>query len=252
MDVNSQLPIELDRQTAEEAASVLGADTIVLLPIGSCEPHGPHLTLGSDVPIARAWCKQTAVALRESGARAVVMPALPYGLSHLTEGFAGRVTLQPGTLWALLEDLVCSLEQEGVRRVVFASTHLEAQHLRVLEGVALDHTGGTAAEARVVVLDSSGVLPQGVLPALCHAGAEETSLLLAARAAAVKLDCARVLEPLSPDQEKIEDGYLAAGASRAYCGNPASATAEEGARLLAGLTRKTVETLSGVWPDLNP
>src|SRR5688572_19969204 len=102
---------DLAKCTWPEARELLGPRTVALLPIGSTEPHGPHLPLDTDVTIALAQARRAAARLGELGVTAVVLPAIAYGITRFTEGFAGRVTLRPGTLWALLEDLVLALEQ---------------------------------------------------------------------------------------------------------------------------------------------
>lgn len=234
-----------------EADEVLAADTLVLLPLGSCEPHGPHLALGAATTLARSWCRAVAEALRQSSVRVAILPAVPYGLSHLTEGFAGRVTLQPGTLWALLDDLVTSLEQEGVRRVVFASAHLEPQHLRVLEGVALDHDGRPPGRARVVVLDTARAVSPGPDGEWSHAGAQETSIALSVDGAGVRRDVASALSPVALDADKIAGGYLAAGATQAYSGDPAVATAHRGMQLMDALVQASLDAIGRAWPDLS-
>ena len=42
-------PVSLGELTTEELATLLeGSTAVALLPIGSTEPHGPHLPLGTD------------------------------------------------------------------------------------------------------------------------------------------------------------------------------------------------------------
>ena len=93
---------ELAKRTWPEARALFARDPIALLPIGATEPHGPHLPLDSDVTIALAQARAAAALLEERGVPALVLPPLAYGLTRYTEGFEGRVTLRPGTLWALL------------------------------------------------------------------------------------------------------------------------------------------------------
>ena len=45
---------ELSRLTWPEVDALERARTVVLLPVGAIEAHGPHLPLGTDVIIARA------------------------------------------------------------------------------------------------------------------------------------------------------------------------------------------------------
>ena len=120
---------DLGERSMGEAADCFRPDAIVLLPVGSTEPHGPHLPLDTDVTIALAQCRRAAELLGELGVRASVLPPIPYGVTNYTEGFPGRVTIRPGTLWALVEDVIASLEQEGVRQIVLVNGHLEPAHV---------------------------------------------------------------------------------------------------------------------------
>ena len=104
---------DLAKRTWPEADGLFGPDTVVILPIGSTEPHGPHLPLDTDVTIAIAQAHRAAERLDQEGVKTVVLPAIPYGLTNFTDGFAGTISLRPGTLWAVLEDIVISVGRTG-------------------------------------------------------------------------------------------------------------------------------------------
>src|SRR5882672_2962745 len=126
--------IELAKLTWPEAAGVLNERTVAIVPIGCTEPHGPHLPLDTDVTIALAQSRRAAELLAGERVQAIVLPPIAYGITNFTDGFAGRVTIQPATLWALLDDLVTALEQQRVLQVVFSNGHLEPAHVEVLRG----------------------------------------------------------------------------------------------------------------------
>ena len=250
---------DLAKRTWPEAAGLLSSDTVAILPIGSTEPHGPHLPLDTDVTIALAQATRAAERLVERGVRAVVLPPLAYGLTDYTYGFAGRVTLRPGTLWALIEDIVVSLEQHDVRQVVFSNGHLEPAHVKVLRGVALDHAGRGQNRAQVLLADNTRrrwaqTLGDEFASGDCHAGRYEPSLVLAARPGDVRADELAGLEPVRIDLvEKMKAGvrsFRDAGADRAYCGDPAAATAAEGQELIERLSDMIVATAEEAWPEL--
>ncbi len=252
---------ELGKLTWPEARARFGADLVCLLPVGATEPHGPHLPLDTDVTIARAQALRAAELLERRGIGALVLPPVAYGLTHYTEGFEGRVTLRPGTLWALLEDVVDSLEEQGVRRVVFCNAHLEPAHVRILRGVAKDHAERTQHLAQVVFPDNTRrrwaeTLGDEFRSGDCHAGRYESSIVLAADPEGVREDERRALAPLRVDLiEKMKEGarsFVQAGATDAYCGDPAAATAEEGRALIDALAAMTVTAIEEAWPDLVP
>jgi len=252
-------PTELAKLTWPEARARFGADLVVLLPIGSTEPHGPHLPLDTDVTIAAAQTRAAAEELARRGVETLVLPALPYGVTYYTDGFEGRVTLRTGTLWHVLDDVVESLEEQGVRRIVFSNAHLEPAHVQVLRGVALDHARRTEEKAQVVFPDNTRRRWAATLGAEfqsgdCHAGRYETSLVLAADPAAVRAEAARALAPVAIELlEKMKGGvrsFVQAGAREAYCGDPAAASAAEGRELVAALARMVVASVEEAWPEL--
>ena len=91
---------DLAKKTWEEARALFTADAVAILPIASTEPHGPHLPLDTDVTIAVAQARRAVERLRAEGVTAFMLPPVAYGVTRFTQGFAGRVGLRPGTLWA--------------------------------------------------------------------------------------------------------------------------------------------------------
>jgi creatinine amidohydrolase len=250
---------ELSKTTWPEAKALFGPSTVAILPIGSTEPHGPHLPLDTDVTIAQAQARRSAERLSEESVCAVVLPPLAYGLTNFTAGFAGRVTIRPGTLWALLEDIVMALEQQDVRQVVFANAHLEPEHVAILRGVAADHVERAPGRGQVLFPDNTrrrwaGTLGDEFKSGDCHAGRYESSLVLAASPGDVREKERAALEPLEIGLiEKMKSGvksFQDAGAVEAYCGDPASASAEEGRAWVERLADMTVESVRETWPDL--
>ena len=59
--------LRLAKRTWPEARELFGPDLVALVPIGSTEPHGPHLPLDVDVTIAEAQARTIAAELEEQG-----------------------------------------------------------------------------------------------------------------------------------------------------------------------------------------
>jgi creatinine amidohydrolase len=227
--------------------------------VGSTEPHGPHLPLDVDVTIALAQSRRAAEMLSGEGVVAVVVPPIAYGITNYTDGFAGRITLRPGTLWALLEDLVNSLEQQEVRQIVLVNGHLEPAHVQILRGIEVDHPARGRQKAQVVFADVTrrrwaSTLGEEFASGDCHAGRYETSLVLAADPHSVRESARAKLPPVKIDLlAKMNAGvrtFIEAGASEAYCGDPARASAAEGAERIEQLARVVVESVREAWPEL--
>lgn len=249
---------EWAKRTWVEARDAVDARAIALVPIGCTEPHGPHLPLDTDVTIALAQSRRAVELFAQVGLSASVLPAIAYGVTNYTEGFAGRITLRPGTLWALIEDVIEALEQEGIRRIVLVNGHLEPAHVAVLRGVVLDHAVCSASKAQAIVADNTrrrfaSRLGEEFAGGDCHAGRYETSIVLHADPTAVRATRERlpaVKVDLLAQMAKGVRSFRDAGASAAYCGDPASASAAEGRERVDELARIVVDAAREAWPDL--
>ena len=88
----------------------------------------------------------------------------------------------------------------------------------------------------------------------CHAGSYESSIILAADGDSVRTEELSKLEPVAIQLiEKMREGvknFEAAGAAQAYCGDPASASAEEGEHLIEKLGEMIYLSARETWPEL--
>lgn len=250
---------DLAKCTWPEARALFGPRTVAIVPVGATEPHGPHLPLDTDVTIARAQSLRGAELLEAEGVPAVVLPPVCYGITRLAEGFEGRITLRPGTLWALMEDLIESLAEQGIRQVVIASGHLEPEHLRILHGVVLDHAVRARGRAQAIFPDPSRpprdpALGEEFAAGDCHAGRFESSIALAADPDSVRRELLGELPALRlPLAERLREGargFAGAGAEQGYCGDPAAASAPEGRVRIERLAQGLVAAARETWPDL--
>jgi creatinine amidohydrolase len=91
---------------------------IAFLPVGTCEQHFGVLPLITDVLQSERLARDIAAAFDS-----YLLPALPYGTSLENTGRPGTVTLMPGTLAAVVRDLVESLYVQGFEIVVLVNSH---------------------------------------------------------------------------------------------------------------------------------
>ena len=115
--------IRLAERTYPEAAR-LARDprSVVILPLGAVEQHGPHLPLLVDWLGAEALAEAVAPHLERAGYRVILAPALPYGASPLAAAWAGTVSLSAATLRRAIVEIVGSLARPGFRRFVLSRT----------------------------------------------------------------------------------------------------------------------------------
>lgn len=252
---------DLSKLTWPEAKARFGPRLVVLLPVGATEAHGPHLPLDTDVTIARAQALAAAERLGQHGVDALVLPPIAYTVAQFAFSFAGTLTVRPGTLWNLIEDIVESLQQHSVERVVLCNAHLEPKHVAILRGVCLDHARRGGGKAELIFPDITrrrfaATLGAEFQSGECHAGRYESSIVLAEDPAHVREVERVALEPKVVGLvEKLRAGavsFESIGADAAWCGDPAAATAEEGRDLIGRLADVIVTSVREAWPDLLP
>ena len=100
---NTVRAIYLDAWTTSELEAILKRErVVVLVPVGSTEPHGPHLPLATDAVISEEVCRRSLGPLRAKGITALIGPTLPFGVTEFAQGFAGAIGLSPTTSYKLL------------------------------------------------------------------------------------------------------------------------------------------------------
>jgi len=194
------------------------------IPVGSTEQHGPHLPLDTDTRIATAVAREATARLAgESGLEWMLAPAIAYGDSGEHQSFPGTISIGTDALSALL------LEYGR-------SATCWAQRLLFVNG----HGGNIAALSRAVNrLRSEGRdaawCPCVVAGGDAHAGHTETSVLLNISPAHVLTDRWRAGNgaPLSDLLPSMRRGGVAAVSEVGVLGDPTTATAADGERILA-------------------
>ncbi|MFC5068678.1 creatininase [Flaviflagellibacter deserti] len=131
--VDSVLMAEL---TWPEFAAKVKENVPVLLPLGTTEQHGPHMSLNVDVVLPTGVCERVA---RNVGG--IVAPTIPYGYKSMPrsgggEAFPGTTSLDANTFSLVVRDVIRSLGHHGVRRLVVVNGHFENSWPAV-EGVDL-------------------------------------------------------------------------------------------------------------------
>jgi len=216
--------------------------SVALLPFGAIEAHGPHLPLGTDGIIAEAMAREAARLLASEGVRAVILPTLWYAPAPFAAGFGGTLSVRAESVVASILDLAHALAERGVEALALANVHFDPQQVSAVREAAA--AVAELGRPRIVFPDLTRRalaerLGDEFRSGACHAGRFESSIVLAERPELVDRDEMSALPELPISlPEAIARGdrtFEAAGLARAYCGDPASATAEEGRELVRRL-----------------
>jgi len=201
---------------------------MVLIPLGSVEQHGPHLPLDTDSAIASAVAQGTATRLRRRlpHADVLVAPPIVYAASGEHQSFPGTMSIGTESLRSVLVELVRSVALWS-GRIVFVNAH------------GGNHGCLSGAVRQLIEEEDRDVawVPCEPENGDAHAGHTETSLML--HLAPERVDMARAKEgntaPIRALLPSIVAGGIAAVSPSGVLGDPTTATASEGARLLAAL-----------------
>lgn len=112
----------LDALSGPEAALALGADSIVLVPVGAIEQHGPHMPLSVDYVIADESAKAIVDMLGDE-LDLWMIPTLPYSKSNEHAWSPGTMWLSATTMHHMLGDIGRCVAKTGARRIVFLNGH---------------------------------------------------------------------------------------------------------------------------------
>jgi creatinine amidohydrolase len=207
-------------------------DTAVL-PVAATEYHGDHLPYGADTIMATGLAERFA---REIGT-ALVLPAIPYGVSLHHVMFPWTVSVRPQTLTSLVFDIGESLVRHGITRMLVVSAHdgnpapieSAARQLADLHGITVALFTGWQLMSRQLLADTRFQVD------LDHGGGAEMSAVLHLRPElahperAVDLPHQRTGHPV-----RLFGSYEDVSPA-GYTGPPSTGSAEEGAAVLDAL-----------------
>lgn len=233
--------------TYEEVAEICAAGlAVAIVPVGSVEPHGPHLPLHTDTTISETCAFRAADELERQGIRAVIAPSIPYGVTDYARGFSGAIGVPASALTAMLRAIAERLLDCGFSHVSFVNNHLEPAHDSAVRAAIEGLPEGSASVACPLTRRWGRTLSDEFKRGDCHAGRYETSLVLAAGKAVrpTVRDLPKVGLSLSDGIKAGKATFVEIGMDRAYTGAPAEATREEGEELYARLVTMVVTEIT--------
>jgi creatinine amidohydrolase len=252
---------KLDEMSWMEVENLNKDKTIIFLPIGPVEEHGPHLPLGTDFFAARDIAELAVhyVNQQDAAVHTVVAPVIPLGCSQITADFPGTISLRGTTLTRLVFDICTSLVRHGFRYIVIANHHLEPVHLKAIltaiQEVSSHHDVRIIETASIIAYSGlhTEETQQGLAMGLdmkreIHADVRETSFVKYRYPHLIKGDVTQLPPVLIDIDAALRKGcstFKEMGAQEGYLGTPSKSTEEygrlhleEGARLTADLALK--------------
>jgi creatinine amidohydrolase/Fe(II)-dependent formamide hydrolase-like protein len=195
---------ELDRET-----------TVIIIPTGVLEEHGPHLPLFSDGYQGEWLTRELAEEIvTQRGRQVVIFPTFPIGVGEPEEfaprkRFPGSYAIRPSTQRAVFMDIATGLGEDGFKWVFVMAFHGPLLQSRSIEQVCeyfADEYGGTMVNFRSAIhpeppaktkpLSKKEIAANGLE---VHSGLIETSKMLFVRPDLVNSDY-KDLDILTPNE----------------------------------------------------
>lgn len=207
---------------------------LLIVPVGSCEQHGPHLPLDTDTRIAMALADGLAQKFDEG--ELLVTPPLTITASGEHGSFPGTLSVGTAVFEQIIVELVRSADWSA--GVVLVNGH-GGNRIAVERAVRLLHSEQRKVLAwwpRVVGGDA-------------HAGETETSMMLAIAPDLVRMHRAEVgnTEPLADLVDELREGGMRAVSTNGVLGDPRRATESHGRNLLTLLSIDLVAAVDEWW-----
>jgi creatinine amidohydrolase len=216
-------PLHLKTLAPDDVRRALERDPRLLVPVGTCEQHGPHLPLGCDTLIIERLADDLSAAFQVLRA-----PTVEYGVNRASRRrFPGNASLRRKTLHRVMNDLVGSWEQAGVDAFIILTAHGYDPHQEALS--TLRTRQARVLTVDVFALDFGDLLEDAEDP--LHGSELDTSLLLYVAPELVRMELAQDFELPARQRARFGRGGRLPAGSPGSVGRPTLATREQGERL---------------------
>ena len=226
--------------SALQLSAELSKDSIIVLPLGAIEQHGPHLPLNTDFVVADAVSR---AAVENFGAEtnAWLLPTLPFTKSNEHAWAAGTMWLSATTMMAVIDDIGRCVASTPAKKIMFINGHGGNSALMAMMNRELRLKYGlqTFLAHPHMPADQGGSSAASELGMGVHGGVDETSVMLHLRPDLVDMSLAvrRVPEGLAKNEQVKFGGRVAFGwlsndfFPEGHIGDPTGASAELGASM---------------------
>ena len=207
---------------------------LLVVPVGACEQHGPHLPLDTDIRIANALAHS--LSDKYDDGDVLVTPPLTITASGEHGAFPGTLSIGTTVFEHVIVELVRSADWSA--GVVLVNGH-GGNREPVERAVRLLHSEHRKVLAWWPRVEGGDA----------HAGATETSMMLALAPDLVRVELAEAgrTEPIADLIDELRAGGVRAVSPNGVLGDPRGASASQGRSILTRLSIDLVAAVDEWW-----
>jgi len=112
---------------------------LVVLPWGATEAHNYHLPYSTDNVEAEALAAESARIAWKKGGKVIVLPVVPFGVNTGQFDVPLNINLNPSTQFAILNDLLETLNRQGIYKLVILNSHGGNDFRQILRELGLKY-----------------------------------------------------------------------------------------------------------------
>jgi len=220
---------------------------LAVLPWGATEAHNYHLPYSTDNVEATEIASESARLAWGKGGKVIVLPTIPFGVNTGQFDVKLDMNLNPSTQFAILNDLIETLNRQGIYKFVILNSHGGNDFRQMLRELGLKFPKMFLSEVNWYKVKDENAIFEDLGE---HAGEVETSLMLYLKPEWVL--------PLTEAGDGAAKSYRFSAMQEGWgwaerrwtevtddtgIGNPEKATIEKGERFFKLLTEKIGEFL---------
>ena len=167
--------------------------TLILIPTGAIEQHGPHLPLDTDIFNATSISESVANNFLHSENRVLLAPPIWWGTSPHHLGFPGTISLRNETLSNIVVEVITSLLPHGFYRYLLINGHGGNAGILTATVSRISHDLGISVPALsywTMIKETLIEIGESPIGGMGHGCEMETSLMLHLRPELVRMDLA--------------------------------------------------------------
>lgn len=250
----------LQNLTIDELSVLDKPNTFVIIPLASCEQHGPHLPFGTKSFLSETIAYMACNKLRDENYSCIIAPTVPFMPCKNNSGFPGVFSMSTRTYSDALFEIASSFANEGFKCVFFVNMSVSPDALKAV-ATAIEDLNAidgfrafdpmplwsfTQDEVIEDYLKSLKIEPKNEI----HADVKETSALLAIDPSLVRSKILSRLEDCKVNSSwemlKGNFSFKEMGSLEGYLGSPSKSSKEFGELFLTQAVNALTESMKYV------